>query len=110
MVGICEPYYRFIDLAALKDVKCPYAGFYELVQTVRVVDILDPMSRHDSGHMVALSLHRLGKSNPFSSRERVLAKLLADELTWLHETRRLNVRDLLAKLCLRAFASCWATC
>jgi DNA-binding CsgD family transcriptional regulator len=74
-----------------------YGGFYELLQTVQIVDILDPMSRHDSGHMVALSLHRLGKSRPFSGRERELAKLLADEMSWLHETRRLNVRDLLGQ-------------
>lgn len=75
-----------------------YGAFYELARTIRVKDILDPMSRHPDGHMVALSLHRLGPgAKPFDARDRALAKMLADELAWLHRTRRLNVRDLLGR-------------
>ena len=72
-----------------------YASFHDLVRTVRLADILDPMSRHPSGHMVALSLHRLGgAARAFDAREQALARMLADELSWLHRTRRLDVRDL----------------
>jgi DNA-binding CsgD family transcriptional regulator len=75
-----------------------YGNFYELVRTLRAADILDPMSRHPSGHMVALSLHRLGTgARPFNEREKALATLLAEELAWLHRTRRLNVRDLVGR-------------
>lgn len=72
-----------------------YGAFYELARTIRVADIIDPMSRHPSGHMVALSLHRLGPAaRPFNPREIALAKVLADELAWLHATRRLDVLGL----------------
>jgi DNA-directed RNA polymerase specialized sigma24 family protein len=74
-----------------------YGQFYELCQTIRLADLIDPMSRHPSGHMVALSLHRLGRARPFSAREQALARLLAEELAWLHRTRRLDVRDLLGR-------------
>jgi len=74
-----------------------YGEFYELVRTLRVVDLLDPMSRHASGHMVAISLHRFGAGRPFDVRERALATMLAEELEWLHRTRRLDVRDLMGR-------------
>jgi DNA-binding CsgD family transcriptional regulator len=74
-----------------------YGSFYDVVETVRLTDILDPMSRDASGHMAAISLHRLGKAKSFTVREKALAKLVAEELSWLHRTRRLNVRDLLGR-------------
>jgi DNA-binding CsgD family transcriptional regulator len=100
-----------------------YGNFYDVLRTVRMTDIIDPMSRHPSGHMVALSLHRLGRAKPFDARERALAKLLAEELSlhrlgrakpfdareralaqllaeelgWLHRTGRLNVHDLVGR-------------
>lgn len=73
-----------------------YREFYELLQTIRVTDILDPMHRHASGHFVAISLTRMGgaRRRPFNARERAVAQLLAEELSWLHETRRIDVREL----------------
>src|SRR5207249_2780950 len=67
------------------------------LQTVRMNDILDPMSRHESGHMVALSLHRLGRGRAFNGREQALAQMLAEELGWLHRTGRLDVKDLVGR-------------
>jgi DNA-binding CsgD family transcriptional regulator len=74
-----------------------YGEFHEVMATVRLTDILDPASRHPSGHLVAMSLHRHGKARPFGRRERSVAKLIAEELQWLHNTRRLDVRDLVGQ-------------
>lgn len=74
-----------------------YPAFFDLIETIRLSDVLDPMSRHEGGHMVALSLHRLGRSRPFNAREQAMGRLVAEELSWLHDTHRLDIRDLLGR-------------
>lgn len=81
------------DAARVKSHRA-FGEFYELVATVRLADILDPFSRHACGNLVGMSLHRHGRSRPFDARERAIAQLIAEELQWVHETRRLDVRSL----------------
>ncbi|HEX8913796.1 MAG TPA: LuxR C-terminal-related transcriptional regulator [Humisphaera sp.] len=74
-----------------------YGSFYDILATVRLAEILDPFSRHPSGNMLAMSLHRYDGGRPFTARERAVALLIAEELQWLHDTRRMNVRDLVGR-------------
>src|SRR5688500_3894342 len=68
-----------------------YASFYDLLGTIRVADVIDPVSTRGDGHVLALSIHRLGHRKPFDGRDRALVRLAAEELHPLHVNRKMDL-------------------
>lgn len=72
-----------------------FPAFYEILRAMHFTDVIDPVVVDDQGNLIALSLHRLGKSRPFTPRQKKLCQLLAEELRWLKDTGRLNLQQVI---------------
>jgi hypothetical protein len=70
------------------------APFADLVGTLGIADMADPVFSLVPGHRFAINLQRVGSARrPFTDRESSLLALVATELRWLHETGRLQLSE-----------------
>ncbi len=65
--------------------------FRNLIRSMDVVDIIDPVFSLRPGHQFGVTLQRRGRRRIFGRHESALMQLAADELRWLTSTGRLNL-------------------
>lgn len=69
--------------------------FTDLVNTMKIADMGDPVFSLHENHRFAINLQRVGTNRrPFDQREINLMQMVATELKWLHETGRLSLTTL----------------
>lgn len=71
-----------------------YEPFCDLVQTLRVSDMVDPGFSLRPGHYFAMNLQRRQGQRKFSACETALVEMAAAELRWMAETGRLSLSAL----------------